>query len=62
MDDATEEEPFAMQVATIGLDLAKCVFQKHGVDPCGRVVVRRKLLRFEIVAFFAALPPWVVWS
>jgi transposase len=51
-----------MQVATIGLDLAKCVFQKHGVDPCGRVVVRRKLLRFEIVAFFAALPPWVVWS
>ena len=46
-----------MQVTTIGLDLAKRVFQVHGVDADGRVAVRRKLQRGEVAAFFADLPP-----
>jgi hypothetical protein len=46
-----------MQLATIGLDLAKNVFQLHGVDAKGRVVVRRRLRRAEVMRFFAELPP-----
>jgi transposase len=45
-----------MQVTTIGLDLAKRVFQVHGVDADGRVVMQRKLQRGEVAAFFADLP------
>ena len=47
-------------VATIGLDLAKNVFQTHGVDAAGKVVRRRKLRRAEVAGFFAALPPALV--
>ena len=43
-------------VTTIGLDIAKSVFQVHGVDGEGNVVVRRKLKRRYIVAFFQKLP------
>src|SRR3712207_8217419 len=50
-------EPSAMHVATIGLDLAKHVFQVHGVDAEGRPVLRKRLRRSEVAAFFAALPP-----
>jgi transposase len=46
-----------MQVTTIGLDLGKRMFQVHGVDADGRVVMQRKLQRGEVVAFFADLPP-----
>jgi transposase len=49
-----------MEVTTIGLDTAKRVFQAHGVDARGRVVVRRRLQRSELVAFFADLPPCLV--
>jgi transposase len=49
-----------MQINTIGLDLAERVFQVHGVDAAGRVIVRRKLQRAEVVSFFAALPPCLV--
>ncbi len=49
-----------MQVSTIGLDLAKCVFQVHGVDVAGQVVVRRKLQRSQVANFFAGLPPCLV--
>ena len=45
-----------MQVSTIGLDLAKQVFQVHGVDADGTVVLRRRLRRSEVVRFFSALP------
>jgi transposase len=48
------------RVTTIGLDLAKSVFQVHGVDADGRMVPRRKLRRGEVEAFFAALPPATV--
>lgn len=49
-----------MQVTTIGLDIAKRVFQIHGVDAAGKPAVRRKLQRSEMVAFFASLPPCLV--
>src|SRR5689334_20813632 len=58
---ATErEEPSAMQITTIGLDLAKQVFQVHGVDRDGRVVVRKRLRRSEVLAFFRGAEPCLV--
>lgn len=45
-----------MRVATVGLDLAKRVFQVHGVDEQGAVVLRRRLQRDEVAPFFANLP------
>jgi transposase len=47
-------------VKTIGLDIAKSVFQIHGVDANGKVVVRRQLKRRYVLAFFAKLPPCLV--
>ena len=47
-------------ITTIGLDLAKKVFQVHGVDAEGKVVVARKLRRKEVLAFFAKLAPCLV--
>jgi len=47
-------------IITIGLDLAKKVFQVHGVDAEGKVVVARKLRRKEVLSFFAKLPPCLV--
>jgi hypothetical protein len=44
-------------VTTIGLDITKSVFQVHGVDATGQVVVRRQLKRCHVVAFFQKLPP-----
>jgi transposase len=49
-----------MQITMIGLDLAKRVFQVHGVDAEGGAVVRRPLRRSEVKRFFAALAPCVV--
>jgi len=48
------------EITTIGLDLAKHVFQVHGVDASGTVVLRKRLGRGQVVAFFAALPRCVV--
>ena len=45
-----------MEISTIGLDLAKRVFQVHGVAAVGQVAIRRKLQRSEMVAFFKSLP------
>ena len=44
-------------ITTIGLDIAKSVFQVHGVDAAGQVVVRRQLKRRYVLAFFQKLPP-----
>ena len=44
-----------MQVCAIGLDLAKQVFQVHGVDFAGLVVLKRRLRRSEVVNFFSTL-------
>src|SRR5262252_7378208 len=48
------------RITTIGLDLAKKVFQVHGVDAEGKIVVARKLRRKEVLAFFGKLPPCLV--
>ncbi len=49
-----------MQISTIGLDLAKNVFQVHGIDANEKVVVRKQLRRSQVMAFFEALPPCLV--
>ncbi len=49
-----------MEITTIGLDLAKNVFQAHCVDADGTVVLRRKLKRADLIAFFAGLPPVLI--
>lgn len=49
-----------MQITTIGLDLAKSVFQVHGVDVDGKVVIRKKLRRAEVLKVFQALPPCLI--
>ena len=49
-----------MSAAFIGLDLAKSVFQVHGVDVHGKVVVTKRLRRDAVLAFFANLAPCVV--
>jgi len=48
------------KITTIGLDLAKNVFQVHGVDGSGAVVVKRQLRRADVEKFFAKLPPCLV--
>lgn len=49
-----------MKITTIGIDLAKSVFQVHGVDAVGQVVVRKKLRRSEVLTFFSAQAPCLV--
>ena len=44
-------------VTTIGLDIAKSVFQVHAVDAAGKVIIRRQLKRGYVLAFFEKLPP-----
>ena len=47
-------------ITTIGLDIAKSVFQVHGVDANGQVVLRRQLKRRYVLAFFEKLAPCLV--
>lgn len=49
-----------MQATTIGIDLAKNVFQLHGVDADGKAVVRRQLRRGQMVAFFRKMAPCLI--
>ena len=48
------------QVATIGLDIAKSVFQVHAIGDAGEVVVRRQLKRRQVLQFFAGLKPCLI--
>ena len=48
------------QPVTIGLDLAKSVFQVHGVSADGTAVLRRQLRRGQVLAFFARLEPCLI--
>jgi len=48
------------KITTVGLDLAKLVFQVHGADQDGRPVVRKKLRRGQVLGFFAELPPCLI--
>src|SRR5213080_2051481 len=49
-----------MQAITVGLDIAKSVFQVHGVDADGQVVIRRQLKRRYVLAFFEKLAPCLI--
>lgn len=49
-----------MRITTIGLDLAKHWFQVHGIDASGQAVVRRRLRRGEVLAYFQSLEPCLV--
>jgi transposase len=53
-------EPDMQKVTTIGLDIAKSVFQVHGVNAAGNVIIRRQLKRRYVVTFFEKLPPCLV--
>ncbi len=48
------------EVSTIGLDIAKSVFQVHGVDAAGQVVTRKRVSRAKVLEFFSALPSCLV--
>ena len=48
------------EITTVGLDLAKNVFQVHGADARGGVVFRKKLRRSAVLEFFSKLPPCLV--
>src|SRR5262249_10399123 len=56
----SEWEPSMGEVTTIGLDLAKHVFQVHGVDAEGATVLRKQLRRAQVLAFFSRLPSCLV--
>ena len=49
-----------MKITTIGIDLAKAVFQIHGVNECGKVAVRKQLKRAEMSSYFANLEPCLI--
>src|SRR6201997_5127297 len=49
-----------MQITTIGLDIAKNMFQVHGIDAAEKVVVRKQLRRGQVMEFFEAVPPCLV--
>jgi transposase len=49
-----------MQITTIGLDIAKNMFQVHGIDAAEKVVVRKQLRRGQVMKFFEAVPPCLV--
>ena len=52
-----------MQVTTIGLDIAKNVFQVHGIDATEKVVVRKQLRRRQVLEFFKrCLLAWSAWK
>jgi transposase len=48
------------EISTIGLDIAKSVFQIHGVDVDGAVVIRKRISRAKLLEFFAMLPACLV--
>ena len=49
-----------MNTTTIGLDIAKSVFQVHGIDERGQTTLQKRLRRPQLVTFFANLPPCLV--
>src|SRR5262247_2011484 len=53
-------EPSMQAITTVGLDIAKAVFQVHGVDAAGEVIIRRQLKRRHVLPFFQRLPACVV--
>jgi transposase len=60
IDNHEQEEPSVMQVSTVGLDLAKNVFQVHAIDEAGAVLVRKALRRRQVMPFFSRLAPCLI--
>ena len=58
--DQFTEEPNIQTIKTIGLDIAKSVFQVHGIDAAGSVTVRCQLKRRYVLAFFEKLAPCLI--
>ena len=58
--DLKQGETVVEQISRIGMDTSKHVFQLHGVDAAGALVLRKKLRRNEMVAFFKKLAPTVI--
>src|ERR1700737_4681904 len=56
----TRDEATEMKITTTGIDLAKSVFQVHGVDERDRAVLKTQLKRGQVMAFFANLPPCLI--
>ncbi len=48
------------QVSVMGIDLAKNVFQLHGVNECGEVVIRKQIKRAQMLSYFARLSPCLI--
>ena len=55
-----QRDPSMGEISTIGIDLAKSVFQLHSVDAEGRVALRRQLRRSQMLEFFQRLPPCLI--
>jgi transposase len=49
-----------MMMVTVGLDIAKQIFQAHGIDRTGKVVLRKRLRRTEVSSFFAEVEPCLI--
>ena len=49
-----------MKITTLGIDLAKNVFQIHGVDELGKVIVKKQLKRDQLAAYLVNLPPCLI--
>jgi hypothetical protein len=60
VEDHQQREPSMDDIRTVGLDLAKNVFQVHAIDEAGDVVVRKQLRRRQVRSFFAELSPCLV--
>jgi transposase len=60
VEDHQQREPSMGEITAIGLDLAKNIFQVHGVDETGTAVLIKRLRRSQVIAFFAGLPPCLV--
>jgi transposase len=58
--DHQQREPSMSEITTIGIDIAKHVFQLHGVNGAGKVVLCRRMRRGQVAAFFAVLPSCIV--
>jgi transposase len=56
VEHTTAKEASVSEVTTIGLDLAKAVFQVHGADASGSVIFRKRLRRDQVLSFFSGLP------
>jgi transposase len=49
-----------MNITVLGIDLAKNIFHIHGIDRAGKTVLRKKIMRNQLSAFMAQLPPCLI--